>query len=64
LGSNRVPRGRAEAAPVLVQISEDHDADLSVVGNKGMSGTGRFRGSVPNAVSHRAPRSVMVLRTT
>jgi nucleotide-binding universal stress UspA family protein/ribosomal protein S18 acetylase RimI-like enzyme len=54
---------QGEAAAVLVQVSEDHNADLLVVGSKGMSGAGRLRGSVPNAVSHRAPCSVMIVRT-
>ncbi len=40
-------------------------ADLIVVGNKGMTGAKRFLlGSVPNKVSHHAPCSVMIIRTT
>jgi nucleotide-binding universal stress UspA family protein len=40
-------------------------ADLIVVGNKGMTGARRFLlGSVPNNVSHHAPCSVMIVRTT
>ena len=40
-------------------------ADLIVVGNKGMTGARRFLlGSVPNNVSHHAPCSVIIVRTT
>jgi nucleotide-binding universal stress UspA family protein len=36
-----------------------------VVGNKGMTGARRFLlGSVPNKVSHHAPCSVFIIRTT
>lgn len=39
--------------------------DLLVVGNKGMTGLGRFiGGSVPNRVSHHAPVSLLIVRTT
>ncbi len=42
-----------------------HPGDLLVVGNKGMTGAKRFLlGSVPNKVSHHAPCSVMIIRTT
>ena len=41
------------------------DADVIVVGNKGMTGAKRFLlGSVPNKVSHHAPCSVLIIRTT
>ena len=41
------------------------DADLIVVGNKGMTGARRYLlGSVPNNVSHHAPCSVIIVRTT
>src|SRR5450755_3412966 len=40
------------------------EADLIVVGNKGMTGAKRFLlGSVPNKVSHHAPCSVLIIRT-
>jgi len=40
-------------------------ADHDQVGNKGMTGARRFLlGSVPNNVSHHAPCSVIVVRTT
>ena len=44
---------------------EEESADLIVVGNKGMTGAKRFLlGSVPNKVSHHAPCSVLIIRTT
>ena len=54
-----------EPADALVSIAKDVGADLIVVGNRGMSGARRFvLGSVPNKVSHHAPCSVMIVRTT
>jgi nucleotide-binding universal stress UspA family protein len=49
----------------LLSVAEETGADLIVVGNKGMTGAKRFLlGSVPNNVSHHAPCSVMIVRTT
>ena len=49
----------------LLSVAEKTGADLIVVGNKGMTGAKRFLlGSVPNNVSHHAPCSVMIVRTT
>jgi hypothetical protein len=46
-------------------VAEETGADLIVVGNKGMTGAERFLlGSVPNKVSHHAPCSVLIVRTT
>jgi nucleotide-binding universal stress UspA family protein len=54
-----------DAADALLDVAEEQKADLVVVGNKGMSGTRRFLlGSVPNKVSHHAPCSVLIVRTT
>jgi nucleotide-binding universal stress UspA family protein len=50
-----------DPADVLVEIASDHDADVIVVGNKGMQR--RILGSVPNSVSHKAPCSVMIVKT-
>jgi nucleotide-binding universal stress UspA family protein len=47
---------------VLVQLAEACEADLLVIGNKGMHR--RVLGSVPNTVTHRAPCSVFVVKTT
>jgi len=51
-----------DPADVLCAIAEQHDADLLVVGNKGMQR--RVLGSVPNSVSHKAPCSVVIVKTT
>ena len=47
---------------VLVEIADAHDADVMVVGNKGMDR--RILGSVPNTVSHKAPCSVLIVKTS
>lgn len=51
-----------DAAAVLVQLASECDADLLVIGNKGMER--RVLGSVPNTVTHTAPCSVLVVKTT
>jgi nucleotide-binding universal stress UspA family protein len=49
----------------ILNVAEETKADLIVVGNKGMTGARRFvLGSVPNNVSHHAPCSVIIVRTT
>jgi len=54
-----------DPAEALLNVAEETEADLIVVGNKGMTGARRFLlGSVPNNVSHHAPCSVMIVRTT
>jgi nucleotide-binding universal stress UspA family protein len=55
----------ADPADAIIDVAEQTKADLIVVGNKGMTGARRFLlGSVPNNVSHHAPCSVLVIRTT
>lgn len=52
-------------ADAILGVAEETNADLIVVGNKGMTGARRFLlGSVPNNVSHHAPCSVIIVRTT
>lgn len=54
-----------DPADALLDVAEETGADLVVVGNKGMTGAKRFLlGSVPNKVSHHAPCSVYIVRTT
>ena len=56
---------QGEPADAILDVAEEHKADLIVVGNKGMTGAKRFLlGSVPNKVSHHAPCSVLIIRTT
>jgi nucleotide-binding universal stress UspA family protein len=54
-----------DPADAILDVAEEQNADLIIVGNKGMTGAKRFLlGSVPNKVSHHAPCSVMIIRTT
>jgi nucleotide-binding universal stress UspA family protein len=56
---------QGDAADAILDVAEEQTADLIVVGNKGMTGAKRFLlGSVPNKVSHHAPCSVLIVRTT
>jgi len=71
-------RGRARAAGVevtvhacagspaetIMQVADGEDADLIVVGNRGMKGVRRILGSVPNHVAHHARCAVMIVPTT
>jgi nucleotide-binding universal stress UspA family protein len=54
---------QGDASAVLADVAQEHDADVIVVGSKGMSGAARLLGSVPNTVSHNAPCSVLIVRT-
>src|SRR5438046_4274740 len=54
-----------DPADAILDVAEEKGADLIVVGNKGMTGAKRFLlGSVPNKVSHHAPCSVLIIRTS
>jgi nucleotide-binding universal stress UspA family protein len=56
---------QGDPADAILDVAEERDADLVIVGNKGMTGAKRFLlGSVPNKVSHHAPCSVLIIRTT
>jgi len=56
---------QGDPADAILDVAEETNADLIVVGNKGMTGAKRFLlGSVPNKVSHHAPCSVLIIRTT
>ncbi|MFP5255588.1 MAG: universal stress protein [Acidimicrobiia bacterium] len=50
----------------LIDTARDGGYDLVVVGNKGMTGVGRFfhLGSVPNKVSHHLPCNLLIVKTT
>jgi nucleotide-binding universal stress UspA family protein len=50
-------------AEVLCDLAAHLEADLIVVGNRGMRGGRRLLGSVPNTVSHHAPCSVLIVDT-
>jgi nucleotide-binding universal stress UspA family protein len=53
----------SEPADALVQIADEQHAQMIIVGNRGMTGTGRVLGSVPNRVSHHAHCDVLIVRT-
>ncbi|MET0729493.1 MAG: universal stress protein [Acidimicrobiales bacterium] len=48
----------------LVDVAEQVDADLIVVGNVRMQGFGRLLGSVGSDVVHHAPCDVLIVKTT
>ncbi len=53
----------ASAADALCDLAANIDADLIVVGSKGMTGARRILGSVPNSVAHNANCSVLIVHT-
>ena len=56
---------QGDPSDAIINTAEKVDADLVIVGNKGMTGARRFiLGSVPNNISHHAPCSVMIVHTT
>jgi nucleotide-binding universal stress UspA family protein len=56
---------QGDPADAILDVAEEQEADLIIVGNKGMTGAKRFLlGSVPNKVSHHAPCSVLIIRTS
>ncbi|RDH79677.1 universal stress protein [Mycolicibacterium moriokaense] len=66
-GAKDVEERAVDGAPidVLVQLADEVDADLLVVGNVGAKSiAGRLLGSVPTAVRRRANTEVLVVETT
>jgi nucleotide-binding universal stress UspA family protein/nitrite reductase/ring-hydroxylating ferredoxin subunit len=65
LGRTEVSRHGLEGDPAarLLEVAEQEDVGLILVGNKGMAGAKRLLGSVPNAIAHRAPCDVLIART-
>lgn len=54
-----------DPAHVLLEAAEDFDADLIVVGSKGLTSHAHFiLGSVASSVAHHAPCDVLVAHTT
>ena len=53
--------GDGDPADVLCAYAESEEVDVLVIGNQGMER--RVLGSVPNTVSHRAPCSVLLVKT-
>jgi nucleotide-binding universal stress UspA family protein len=66
-GAKDVEERSIEGAPidVLVELVDEVNADLLVVGNVGVNSlAGRLVGSVPKAVSRRAKTEVLIAETT
>ena len=62
--SAEVHNPEGDPADALISIAETVNADLVVVGNRGMAGMKRFvLGSVPNKVSHQCPCSLLIVDT-
>ncbi|MFI6601093.1 universal stress protein [Nonomuraea sp. NPDC050536] len=56
---------QGDAVDVLVRLAGEVEADLLVVGNRGLNSlAGRLLGSVPSNVSHRAGCDVLIVHTT
>jgi len=56
---------QGDPADAILDVAEELGADVVIVGNKGMTGAKRFLlGSVPDKISHHAPCSVLIVRTT
>jgi nucleotide-binding universal stress UspA family protein len=53
---------QGEPADILVKLADRHDADVLVIGNRGMRR--RVLGSVPNSVTHKANCTVFLVKTT
>jgi nucleotide-binding universal stress UspA family protein len=53
---------QGDPADVLVQLADKHEADVLVIGNRGMHR--RVLGSVPNSVTHKANCTVFLVKTT
>lgn len=66
-GVNRVVLQAIEGDPssVLLEAARDFDADLIVVGSKGLTSAAHFiLGSVASSVSHHAPCDVLIAHTS
>ena len=65
-GAKNVEEKSIVGAPItaLVQLAEEVDADLLVIGNVGLSSVaGRLLGSVPSEVSRKAKTDVLIVHT-
>jgi nucleotide-binding universal stress UspA family protein len=52
-----------DPAQTIIDVANEEDADLIVVGARGMSGLRRFMlGSVAGKLSHHAPSSLLIVR--
>ena len=54
---------RGDPVDALLNVAKDVAASMIVVGNRGMRGSRRVLGSVPNSVSHKANCNVLIVQT-
>ena len=54
---------RGDPRSGILAVAHEADADLIVVGSRGLNGVRRLFGSVPNAVTHNKEFHVLVVRT-
>ena len=54
---------QGNADDVILGAAVEVEADLIVVGSKGMRGARRYLGSVPNSVAHAAHCAVLIVKT-
>jgi nucleotide-binding universal stress UspA family protein len=59
----RMHAATGNPAAAIVRVAEEVAAELIVVGSKGMTGTRRVLGSVPNSVAHSANCDVLIAKT-
>jgi nucleotide-binding universal stress UspA family protein len=52
-----------DPADTVLMVADEVNADLVVVGNRGMQGARRILGSVPNTIAHGAACSVLIADT-
>jgi nucleotide-binding universal stress UspA family protein len=53
-----------DPAAAILRVAGEVDADLIVVGNKGMHGASRILGSIPNSIAHKTNCSILIVSTT
>lgn len=56
--------GHGDPTAFLLESAGVLDADLIIVGDRGLKGLRRMAGSVPNSLAHRATIDVLVIQTT
>ena len=65
VGDVLIETAAGDPGDVLVDLAKEHDADLIVVGSRGLASTAHFvLGSVASSVSHHAPCDVLIVHTT
>lgn len=53
-----------DPAEAIMAFAVDNDADLIVIGNKGLGGVKGMLGSVPSKIVKQSPCSVLIVNTT